>query len=102
MDATTLLKPGLRICQRCACIAPFVASLKLVAEPCERANTITAIFVGSAAMSALLASVRNDQSFGTAAALNEGLNGESKFGILRFGGDAAGLAEDSFKVRTRT
>ena len=84
MDATTWLKPRSASVKRCACTAPSVASLKLAAEPCERANATTAIFAGSAAMLALLDSLRYDPSFGTAAALNKDLNAESKSGIPRF------------------
>ena len=52
-------------------------------------------------MSALLDSLKYDPNFGNAAASGEDLNSESKFGIPRFGGEAAGLAEYAFRVRAR-
>ena len=52
-------------------------------------------------MSALLDSLRYNPSDVTGAASSEDLNAESKFGIPRFGGEAAGLAEYAFRVRAR-
>ena len=54
-------------------------------------------------MSALLESLRFDPGFATltAGSNQEDLNSEGKFGIPRYGGDAAGLHEYAYRVRMR-